>query len=239
MMQNRRFPVREAAVSYQFFLYKFPESEIEHPVRTYYNTSMKHHTGSGRPILSGCARYSAERSLTMAALVAFYSRAGENYFGGAYRRIAVGNTEKAAELLADITGGELFHIRQAEPYSDVYQTCIAEAQQDLRSHARPEVLDLPENLDAYDEIYLGYPNYWGTMPMAVFTFLEGLDFTGKTIHPFCTHEGSGLGRSETDIRRLCPGAEIKPGLAIVGARAARSKDLVKDWLAQENISCLD
>ena len=121
----------------------------------------------------------------MAALIAFYSRAGENYFGGAYRRIAVGNTEKAAELLADITGGELFHIRQAEPYSDVYQTCIAEAQQDLRSHARPEVLDLPENLDAYDEIYLGYPNYWGTMPMAVYTFLEHYDFTGKVIHPFC------------------------------------------------------
>ncbi|MBD9195999.1 MAG: hypothetical protein EGQ09_02920 [Clostridiales bacterium] len=129
----------------------------------------------------------------MAALIAFYSRAGENYFGGAYRRIAVGNTEKAAELLADITGGELFHIRQAEPYSDVYQTCIAEAQQDLRSHARPEVLDLPEALDAYDEIYLGYPNYWGTMPMAVYTFLEHYDFTGKVIHPFCTHEGSGLG----------------------------------------------
>ena len=67
----------------------------------------------------------------MAALIAFYSRAGENYFGGAYRRISVGNAEKAAELLADITGGELFHIRQAEPYSDDYQTCIAQAQQDL------------------------------------------------------------------------------------------------------------
>ena len=232
MMQNRRFPVREAAVSYQFFLYKFPESEIEHPVRTYYNTSMKHHTGSGRPILSGCARYSAERSLTMAALIAFYSRAGENYFGGAYRRIAVGNTEKAAELLADITGGELFHIRQAEPYSDVYQTCIAEAQQDLRSHARPEVLDLPEALDAYDEIYLGYPNYWGTMPMAVYTFLEHYDFTGKVIHPFCTHEGSGLSQTEQDIRKAAPGATVTRGLAIHGSHVDEAAPALTRWVKE-------
>ena len=232
MMQNRRFPVREAAVSYQFFLYKFPESEIEHPVRTYYNTSMKHHTGSGRPILSGCARYSAERSLTMAALIAFYSRAGENYFGGAYRRIAVGNTEKAAELLADITGGELFHIRQAEPYSDVYQTCIAEAQQDLRSHARPEVLDLPEALDAYDEIYLGYPNYWGTMPMAVYTFLEHYDFTGKVIHPFCTHEGSGLSGTVRDIADAAPGAVVTKGVAIHGSAVDSAGPALERWVRE-------
>ena len=166
----------------------------------------------------------------MAALIAFYSRAGENYFGGAYRRIAVGNTEKAAELLADITGGELFRIRQAEPYSDVYQTCIAEAQQDLRSHARPEVLDLPEDLDAYDEIYLGYPNYWGTMPMAVYTFLEHYDFTGKVIHPFCTHEGSGLSNTVKDVQKAAKGAEVKPGLAIYGSDADNAMAKLKGWV---------
>lgn len=95
----------------------------------------------------------------MAILIAFYSRAGENYFGGAYRRIAVGNTEKAAQMLAGLTGGALYRIEQAQPYSEDYQTCIAEAKADLRKQARPEVLNLPEDLDAYDEIYLGYPNY--------------------------------------------------------------------------------
>ena len=137
----------------------------------------------------------------MAKLIAYYSRAGENYFGGAYKRIAVGNTEKAAQMIAEITGGDLFKIEQAQPYSEDYQACIAEAKRDLQAHARPEVLNLPDNLDQYDEIYLGYPNYWGTMPMAVYTFLDHYDLTGKTIHPFCTHEGSGLSGTEGDIRR--------------------------------------
>lgn len=121
--------------------------------------------------------------MAMAALIAFYSRAGENYFGGAHRRISVGNTEKAAGMLADLTGGELYKIEQAQPYSDDYNTCTAEAKANLRNNARPEVLNLPDDLDAYDEIYLGYPNYWGTMPMAVYTFLEHYDLTGKTIPP--------------------------------------------------------
>ena len=107
----------------------------------------------------------------MAAFIAFYSRAGENYFGGAHRRITVGNTEKIAKMLADLTGGELYKIEQANPYSDDYNVCIAEAKQDLQKNVRPEVLKLPDSLDAYDEIFLGYPNYWGTMPMAVYTFL--------------------------------------------------------------------
>ena len=84
--------------------------------------------------------------------------------------------------------------------------------------------------DAYDTIYLGYPNYWGTMPMAVFTFLERYDFTGKTIHPFCTHEGSGLGHSEKDIRRLCPGAKVEAGLAIQGGHAKEARKALENWI---------
>ena len=110
----------------------------------------------------------------MAALIAYYSRAGENYFGGAYRRIAVGNTEKAANMLAELTGGELYKIEQEQPYSEDYKTCIAEAKADLQKKARPEVLNLPDDLDAYDEIYLGYPNYWGTMPMDMLKIGRGV-----------------------------------------------------------------
>lgn len=166
----------------------------------------------------------------MAALIAFYSRAGENYFGGAHRRIAVGNTEKAARMLADLTGGELYKIEQAQPYSDDYDTCTAEAKADLRNNARPEVLNLPGDLDAYDEIYLGYPNYWGTMPMAVYTFLENYDFTGKTIHPFCTHEGSGLSRTEQDIQKAAPGAVVAKGLAIHGSGVDGAGDALAQWV---------
>ena len=168
----------------------------------------------------------------MAILIAFYSRAGENYFGGAYRRVAVGNTEKAAEMLAGLTGGELYKIRQAQPYSEDYQTCIAEAKADLQSKARPEVLDLPDDLDGYDEIYLGYPNYWGTMPMAVYTFLENFCFDGKTIHPFCTHEGSGLSGTVRDIQKAAPGAAVTKGLAIHGSSVDSARPALEKWVRE-------
>ena len=168
----------------------------------------------------------------MAALIAFYSRAGENYFSGARRTIAVGNTEKAARLLAELTGAELFHIEQKVPYSDDYDTCVAEARRDLRANARPELTALPERLDDYEEIYLGYPNYCGTMPMAVYTFLEHYDFTGKTIHPFCTHEGSGLSDTENDIRKAAHGAAVTKGLAIHGSHVDEAKSALVQWVEE-------
>ena len=138
-------------------------------------------------------------------------------FSGAHRTITVGNTEQAARLLAELTGAELFHIEQKLPYSDNYDTCVAEARRDLRANARPELTALPESLDDYDEIYLGYPNYCGTMPMAVYTFLEHYDWQGKTIHPFCTNEGSGLSNTEQDIRRAAKGAQVARGLSLRGS----------------------
>ena len=168
----------------------------------------------------------------MATLIAFYSRAGENYFGGVHRRVSVGNTEKAAEILAEMTEGELYKIEQAQPYSDDYDTCTAEAKADLRKNARPEVPTLPDNLDGYDEIYLGYPNYWGTMPMAVCTFLENYDFTGKTIHPFCTHEGSGLSHTVEDIQKAAPGAVVTRGLAVRGSAVDNAKAVLEQWVEE-------
>ncbi len=165
----------------------------------------------------------------MASLIAFYSRAEENYFGGAYRYITVGNTEKAARRIAELTGGDLFKIEQKVPYAADYQTCIAQAKGDLQAKARPELVSWPENPDRYDEIYLGYPNYWGTMPMAVYTFLEAFDWTGKTIHPFCTHEGSGLGRTERDIAQAARGAVVAKGLAIHGSGVDGAKEAIAKW----------
>ena len=166
----------------------------------------------------------------MAKLVAFYSRADENYFGGQYRYIEVGNTEKVANMISEITGADFFQIEQKDAYSADYQECIAEAKKDLQENKRPEVLNLPDDLDAYDEIYLGYPNYWGTMPMAVYTFLENYDFSGKKIHPFCTHEGSGLSRTEKDIEKAAKGAKVEKGLAIHGSSVDNAKNAVEKWL---------
>ena len=166
----------------------------------------------------------------MASLIAYFSRADENYFSGALRVIPKGNTEIAAEMLQTVTGADLFKIEPLIPYSKSYNECINQAQEDQRRGARPELTGYPDSLDQYDTIYLGFPNYWGTMPMAVFTFLEHFDLTGKTIHPFCTHEGSGMGHSEQDIRRLCPGANVKKGLAIHGGSVDCAMAAIEKWV---------
>ena len=128
-------------------------------------------------------------------LIAFFSRADENYFGGAMRYVKVGNTEIVCDIIKEMADAESFKIEMKEPYSPVYMTCIEEAKKDLRHNARPELKAYPDSIDRYDTIILAYPNYWGTMPMAVFTFLERYDFSGKTILPLCTNEGSGMGKS--------------------------------------------
>ena len=107
----------------------------------------------------------------------------------------------------------MFKIEPVMPYSDIYNDCIEQAKQDKERDARPEIVSCPESLDKYDTIYLGYPNYWGTMPMAVYTFLEAFDFTGKTILPLCTHEGSGMGGSEREIKKNLPRRGAEEGVA--------------------------
>lgn len=168
-------------------------------------------------------------------LIAFFSRADENYFGGAMRYVKVGNTEIVCHIMEDLIDADTFKIEMKTPYSPVYMTCIDEAKRDLRAKARPELVAVPESIDDYDTIVLAYPNYWGTMPMAVFTFLEAFDFTGKTILPLCTNEGSGMGGSERDIKRTCPGATVKNGLSITGSRAADSAESVKSWLSANGL----
>lgn len=163
-------------------------------------------------------------------LIAFYSRANENYVNGMMKMLDIGNTEVAAGMIRELTGGDLFKIEQLQPYARDYNTCIAQAQADQKRDARPELVSYPDSMDAYDVIYLGFPNYWSTMPMAVFTFLEHFDFNGKIIRPFCTHEGSGMGRSERDIRTLCPHAAVKSGLAIPGGSVERSRKEIEAWI---------
>ena len=163
-------------------------------------------------------------------LIAFFSRADENYFGGAMRYVKVGNTEIVAGIIKELIPADTFKIEMKNPYSPVYMTCIEEAKKDLRAKARPELVSVPESIDEYDTVILAYPNYWGTMPMAVYTFLENYDFSGKTILPLCTNEGSGMGSSEREIKKTCPGADVKRGLPVTGSTAANSKSSVERWL---------
>ena len=163
-------------------------------------------------------------------LIAFFSRADENYFGGAMRYVKVGNTEIVANIVKDLIPADTFKIEMKDPYSPVYMTCIEEAKKDLRAKARPELVSMPTSIGEYDTVILAYPNYWGTMPMAVFTFVDAFDFTGKTILPLGIHEGSGMGASERDLRHECRGVKVVNGLPIRGTNVDESKPLIEQWL---------
>jgi len=165
-------------------------------------------------------------------LIAYYSRKGQNYVGSRIVNLPVGNTEVAAKMAQELTGGDLFEIKTGKSYPVDYTEATEVAAAEKRANARPELTSHVGNMNLYDTIILGYPNWWGTFPMAVFTFLEEYDFTGKTILPFCTHEGSGLGGSERDIRRLCPDAKLLPGLAIRGGSVIGASDSIKSWLSK-------
>lgn len=165
----------------------------------------------------------------MATLIIYYSRKGENYWNGTIKNLAKGNTEIAAEFIKNAVGGDLFEVQTVKEYAKDYYACIDEAKRELRARARPPIKAFPEDIDRYGNIFIGYPNWWGTMPMAMFTLLEHFDWAGRKIIPFCTNEGSGMGSSERDLAKACPGATIARGLSIHGAETLQSEKKIADW----------
>lgn len=160
------------------------------------------------------------KEMSQKVLIAYYSRRGENYVNGSIQNLKLGNTEVvAAKIKALLPNADMFQIDTTYEYSKSYMTCIEEAKQELHDKARPEMRYALASIDDYDTIILGYPNWWGTMPMVCYTFLESYNFTGKTIIPFCTNEGSGMGSSVRFIKKLCPGATVTEGTPIHGAEA--------------------
>ena len=169
------------------------------------------------------------------SLVAFFSRRGKNYTNSGIAELKKGNTEIVAQKLAALTGSPLFEIATVHPYPDDYQQTVAISRQELADNARPELKSQVERMADYGVIYLGFPNWCGTMPMAVFTFLDSYDFNGKKIAPFCTHGGGGIGRAVSDIKKLCPQAEVLPALDINGDRAAAADQEIIQWLAKQGL----
>lgn len=162
-------------------------------------------------------------------LVAFFSHKGQNYSRGKIVDLAVGNTECAAQMIAKETNGDLFEIKSCEDYPFSYRECVTKAKEELRANSRPE-LATDADVSSYNVIFLGYPNWCGTMPMPVWTFLESHNFSGKIICSFCTHEGSGMGRSENDLKKICPSADIRPGLAIYGSEVQNAGSSIRAFI---------
>lgn len=168
----------------------------------------------------------------MANIIIYYSRTGENYWAGGVKDISKGNTERVAEFIQQAVGGDLFEVRTVKEYPADYYPCIDEAKAELRQHARPAVVAIPD-VAGYDTIFMGYPNWWGTMPMCMYTLVEALakdgGLEGKRICPFCTNEGSGLGGSVRELKKIATGATVERGLSITGHRAAESRDETAQW----------
>ncbi len=149
-------------------------------------------------------------------LVAFFSHSG--------------NTKVVAKNIKENVSGDLFQIETVELYPADYNAVVDKARKEKTADYRPKLATKIQNMDSYDVIFIGYPNWFGTIPMEVFTFFEEYDFSGKTIVPFCTHEGSGLGQSERDIKKLCPNSGVLKGLAIRGSDVKNAQNEVSKWL---------
>ena len=179
-------------------------------------------------------------------LVAYFSRVGNTEWEDSVDAVTsaslnvengnfVGNAEYLARMAAEITGGDLFLIRTEENYPSDYRETTNVASAEQSDNARPALASHVDNMDQYDTVVLIYPNWWGTLPMPLYTFLEEYDFAGKTILPLCTHEGSRMGSSESAIAGLCPGAILLDGLAVRGSAASSAQSDVETWISNSGI----
>ncbi len=200
-------------------------------------------------LCSAIPAFAEERSETPRMLVAYLSRAGENYNVGETREgsasaayagyIEKGNTAIMAALIAELTGGDLFEITTVTPYPEDYASMLRVAQEEIDTDARPELSSAVENIADYDVILIGYPIWHGKMPQAIYSFLESYDLAGKTVIPFNTHEGSGQSGTQQVIENVLPDCTVLQGLAIQGKTAqeneTHTRELLTDWLAGLNL----
>lgn len=162
-----------------------------------------------------CTSFAAEAK----SLVIVFSRADENYSVG---YITEGNTMKLAKIIAEKTGAELFEVKPAKPYPAEYDKCTDIAKREQNAGARPAILE-DKDISSYDTIYFGYPVWWGDIPMCMYTFVEAHDWNGKKVIPFCTHEGSGSGRTDRTLKNLMKGADVSKVTAVRGATAQNNR----------------
>jgi|SRR5271157_527807 len=146
-----------------------------------------------------------------------------------------GNTRVIANYVYESVGGDIFEIVAVNPYPREYKKCVEQARKELREEYRPELETRVENMESYNVVFIGNPNWWGMIPRPVAVFLSEYDFAGKTIAPFCTHEGSGLGRIVSDITKLCPQSTILDGLPVRGSNVKKAQNEVSEWVRKIGI----
>ncbi|MBQ1478027.1 MAG: NAD(P)H-dependent oxidoreductase [Erysipelotrichaceae bacterium] len=165
----------------------------------------------------------------MKTLTIYYSRRGENYVSGKIKNLEKGNTEYIVEFLQKNFDTDVFHVETVKEYSKNYMDCTREAQRELDNNERPELKNYLKDISGYDQVIIAGPCWWGTYPMAIFSAIEGLDFSGKKVFPIMTHEGSGMGHSERDLKNTLNAKEFAKGFAIHGTVCPDSEDAVINW----------
>ena len=180
-------------------------------------------------------------------LVAYFSRSGNTVWEDGVDAVTsasinvmqdgqfAGNAELLAGMARQVTDGDLFLIQTADTYPSGYRDTTDLAKVEQNNGVRPALASHVENMDQYDTIVLVYPNWWGNLPQPLYTFLEEYDFSGKTILPLCTHEGSRMGSTERTIASLCPDATLMDGLAVRGGSAAGAQSEVETWINNSGI----
>ena len=154
-------------------------------------------------------------------LVAYFSRSG--------------NTRAVADHIKSLTGGDMFEIQVAKPYPEEYHACTEVAKKEKEDNARPALKNKVENIASYDVIFVGYPNWWGTTPMPILTFLESHDLNGKIVIPFCTHGGGGEQSCFRDFVKNTSKATNKKGFITSGGAASSARPQVEKWLKEIDI----
>ena len=160
-------------------------------------------------------------------LIVFFSHAGENYNVG---NIKVGNTKLVADEIQKITGGDEFEIVANKNYDLPYNDLVNVAKEETEKGEKPSFKGEVKNIDDYDTVFIGGPIWWGTYPRVMFTFFDKYDLNGKTIIPFSTHEGSGLGSVVEDLKTLYPNATFKEAFSIYGTETRKDLSKVDKWL---------
>lgn len=200
------------------------------------NNANNEESPSSRPQSSESSSISAESSSQQSSSSETSSTASDSSETGTKSLVVYfswsGNTQNVAEAIRTQTDSDIFEIVPETPYSDDYDTVLDVAQEEQRENARPAISGTIDNIDDYDVIYVGFPNWWGDMPMILYTFFDRYDLSGKAVAPFCTSGGSGLSNTVNEIRELEPNATVTDGLHIGSSSASNPDDAVSNWLSE-------
>lgn len=161
-------------------------------------------------------------------LIAYFSKTGENWYKNGLAQLPVGNTAQMASFIQKGTGGDLFEIVPLQAYPDGYYACCDAAKIEFKKKERPAIKS-SKDIGPYDVIFIGYPTWFGTLPMPLFTWIEAQSWQGKIVIPFNTSEGSGFGKGVKDLQTSCVGAEVKEGLSLRGYKVASSEQEILAW----------